>query len=157
MIYLKGNHLRFSKKLEDFVMKEDIRWKQRYDNFQKAFLELEEAVLLSQKRPLSKLENQGLIQGFEYTHELAWNMIKDYLEGQGIFGLLGSKSTVREAFKLGLLKEGEIWMDMIQSRNQTSHTYNTTLADQVVYDIIHKYFYQFKEIIEEFKKRYDTE
>ncbi len=118
---------------------------------------MEEAVLLSQKRPLSKLENQGLIQGFEYTHELAWNMIKDYLEEQGIFGLLGSKSTVREAFKLGLLKEGEIWMDMIQSRNQTSHTYNTTLAEQVVSDIIHKYFYQFKEIIEEFKKRYDTE
>jgi nucleotidyltransferase substrate binding protein (TIGR01987 family) len=138
-------------------MKEDIRWKQRYDNFQKAFLELEEAVLLSQKRSLSKLENQGLIQGFEYTHELAWNMIKDYLEEQGIFGLLGSKSTVREAFKLGLLKEGEIWMDMIQSRNQTSHTYNTTLAEQVVSDIIDKYFYQFKEIIEEFKKRYDTE
>ena len=138
-------------------MKEDIRWKQRYDNFQKAFLELEEAVLLSQKRSLSKLENQGLIQGFEYTHELAWNMIKDYLEEQGIFGLLGSKNTIREAFKLGLLKEGEIWMDMIQSRNQTSHTYNTTLAEQVVSDIIHKYFYQFKEIIEEFKKRYDTE
>jgi nucleotidyltransferase substrate binding protein (TIGR01987 family) len=138
-------------------MKEDIRWKQRYDNFQKAFLELEEAVLLSQKRSLSKLENQGLIQGFEYTHELAWNMIKDYLEEQGIFGLLGSKNTVREAFKLGLLKEGEIWMNMILSRNQTSHTYNTTLAEQVVSDIIHKYFYQFKEIIEEFKKRYDTE
>ena len=138
-------------------MKEDIRWKQRYDNFQKAFLELEEAVLLSQKRPLSKLENQGLIQGFEYTHELAWNMIKDYLEDQGIFGLIGSKSTVREAFKLGLLKEGEIWMDMIQSRNQTTHTYSTTLAEQVVSDIIHKYFYQFKEVIAEFKKRYDTE
>jgi len=138
-------------------MKEDIRWKQRFDNFQRVFLELEEAVLLSQKRSLSKLENQGLIQGFEYTHELAWNMIKDYLEEQGIFGLIGSKNTIREAFKLGILKEGEIWMNMIQSRNQTSHTYNTTLADQVVYDIIHKYFYQFKEIIEEFKKRYDSE
>jgi nucleotidyltransferase substrate binding protein (TIGR01987 family) len=138
-------------------MKEDIRWKQRFDNFQKAFLELEEAVLLSQKRSLSKLENQGLIQGFEYTHELAWNMIKDYLEEQGIFGLIGSKSTIREAFKLGIIKEGEIWMNMIQSRNQTSHTYNTTLADQVVSDILHKYYYQFKEIMEEFKKRYDSE
>jgi nucleotidyltransferase substrate binding protein (TIGR01987 family) len=138
-------------------MKEDIRWKQRFDNFQKAFLELEEAVLLSQKRSLSKLENQGLIQGFEYTHELAWNMIKDYLEEQGIFGLIGSKNTIREAFKLGILKEGEIWMNMIQSRNQTSHTYNTTLADQVVSDIIHKYYLQFKEITEEFKKRYDSE
>ncbi|NBU96996.1 MAG: nucleotidyltransferase [Spirochaetia bacterium] len=138
-------------------MKEDIRWKQRFDNFQKVFLELEEAVLLSQKRSLSKLENQGLIQGFEYTHELAWNMIKDYLEEQGIFGLIGSKNTIREAFKLGILKEGEIWMNMIQSRNQTSHTYNTTLADQVVSDILHKYYYQFKEIIEEFKKRYDRE
>ncbi len=138
-------------------MKEDIRWKQRFDNFQKVFLKLEEAVLLSQKRSLSKLENQGLIQGFEYTHELAWNMIKDYLEEQGIFGLIGSKSTIREAFKLGILKEGEIWMNMIQSRNQTSHTYNTTLADQVVSDILHKYYYQFKEIMEEFKKRYDSE
>ena len=138
-------------------MKEDIRWKQRFDNFQKAFLELEEAVLLSQKRSLSKLENQGLIQGFEYTHELAWNMIKDYLEEQGIFGLIGSKNTIREAFKLGILKEGEIWMNMIQSRNQTSHTYNTTLADQVVSDIIHKYYLQFKEITEEFKRRYDSE
>jgi len=138
-------------------MKKDIRWKQRFDNFQKVFLELEEAVLLSQKRSLSKLENQGLIQGFEYTHELAWNMIKDYLEEQGIFGLIGSKNTIREAFKLGILKEGEIWMNMIQSRNQTSHTYNTTLADQVVSDILHKYYYQFKEIIEEFKKRYDRE
>jgi nucleotidyltransferase substrate binding protein (TIGR01987 family) len=138
-------------------MKEDIRWKQRFDNFHRTFLELEEAVLLSQKRSLSKLENQGLIQGFEYTHELAWNMIKDYLEEQGIFGLLGSENTVREAFKLGLLKEVEIWMNMILSRNQTSHTYNTTLAEQVVSDIIHKYFCQFKEIIEEFKKRYDTE
>ena len=138
-------------------MKEDIRWKQRFGIFQKVFLELEEAVLLSQKRSLSKLENQGLIQGFEYTHELAWNMIKDYLEEQGIFGLIGSKNTIREAFKLGILKEGEIWMNMIQSRNQTSHTYNTTLADQVVSDIIHKYYLQFKEITEEFKKRYDSE
>jgi nucleotidyltransferase substrate binding protein (TIGR01987 family) len=138
-------------------MKEDIRWKQRFGIFQRVFLELEEAVLLSQKRSLSKLENQGLIQEFEYTHELAWNMIKDYLEEQGIFDLIGSKNTIREAFKLGILKEGEIWMNMIQSRNQTSHTYNTTLADQVVSDIIHKYFYQFKEIIEEFKKRYDSE
>ena len=74
----------------------DIRWKQRFDNFQRALHRLTLAVKLQEQRPLSDLEQQGLIQGFEFTHELAWNVLKDYLEMEGIQGLIGSRSTVRE-------------------------------------------------------------
>lgn len=87
-------------------MSQDIRWKQRFDNFLRAFSGLQEAVKISETRGLSKLEKQGLIQGFEYTHELAWNTLKDYLSEQGIIGLVGSKDSVRSAFKNGLINRG---------------------------------------------------
>jgi nucleotidyltransferase substrate binding protein (TIGR01987 family) len=113
-------------------MTEDIRWKQRFDNYRRALRQLTLAVQLMDRRPLSDLEQQGLIQGFEFTHELAWNVLKDYLEYEGIQGLVGSRSTVREAFKRGLIADGEAWMDMIEKRNLTSHTYNLELAAQMV-------------------------
>ena len=81
----------------------DIRWKQRFDNFQRAMHQLTLAIELKAQRPLSDLEQQGLIQGFQFTHELAWNVLKDYLEMEGIQGLVGSRSKVREAFKGALL------------------------------------------------------
>ena len=78
---------------------------------------------LSRQRELSELEKQGLIQAFEFTHELAWNVLKDYLEAQGFAELIGSKNATQQAFKNGLLEDGEAWMDMIRARNLTSHTY----------------------------------
>src|SRR5271157_3917726 len=89
---------------------EDIRWIQRFQNYQKAFAQLIQAVELSRQRALSKLEKQGLIQGFEYTHELAWNTLKDFLEARGTTNLFGSRDATRAAFALGLLEQGEIWM-----------------------------------------------
>ena len=74
-------------------MAADIRWKQRFDNYQRALHQLTLAVRLMEQRPLSDLEQQGLIHGFEFTHELAWNVLKDYLEYEGISGLVGSRST----------------------------------------------------------------
>jgi nucleotidyltransferase substrate binding protein (TIGR01987 family) len=70
-------------------MSQDIRWKQRFSNYTRAFQSLTEAVALSQQRELSALEQQGLIQSFEFTHELAWKMLKDYLEYQGVSNILG--------------------------------------------------------------------
>lgn len=70
-------------------MEKDIRWIQRFNNYLWAFSELEKAVVLAKSRDLSNLEKQGLIQGFEYTHELAWKVLKDYLSFQGIQGLIG--------------------------------------------------------------------
>lgn len=118
---------------------QDIRWIQRFISFTKAFKQLNDAVDLSKERSLSTLEEQGMIQAFEYTHELAWKTLKDLLEDQGNNTLLGSKDTTRAAFKLGLLEEGETWMDMIKSRNQTSHTYNEEVANEIVHNIIHRY------------------
>ena len=113
-------------------MTQDIRWKQRFDNYTRVLEQLTLAVRLMEERPLSDLEKQGVIQGFEFTHELAWYVLKDYLEYEGIQGLVGSRSTVREAFKRGLIGDGEVWMDMIEKRNLSSHTYNLEVATTLV-------------------------
>ena len=129
-------------------MHDDVRWKQRFDNYQRALNQLTLAVRLLEQRPLTDLEKQGLIQGFEFTHELAWNVLKDYLEYEGIQGLIGSRSTVREAFKRGLVKDGEAWMDMIEKRNLSSHTYNLDVAAQVSEAIFNSYYPAFLELQE---------
>lgn len=119
---------------------EVIRWKQRFENFKRALVQLDRAVSLMAERPLSDLENQGVIQGFASTHELAWNVLKDFLEHEGIQGLVGSRSTVREAFKHGLIADGEVWMDMIEKRNLTSHTCNLDVALEVVSALQKRYY-----------------
>ena len=124
-------------------MNEDIRWRQRFDNFQRALQTMTEAVDLAAQRDLSKLEQQGLIQGFEFTHELAWNVMKDFLENKGFVGLIGSKDATRTAFKNELISDGEVWMDMIKARNLSSHTYNTEIAEAVVDDILHRFYQAF--------------
>jgi nucleotidyltransferase substrate binding protein (TIGR01987 family) len=130
----------------------DIRWVQRYNHFLQAFEQLEKAIELSKQRDLSELEEQGLIQAFEYTHELAWNVLKDFLEHKhGIYNLYGSKDTTRQAFKYGLIKNGEIWMSMIKSRNLTSHTYNSSIAQDIVNEIKTMYYDEFKILVETIK------
>lgn len=118
----------------------DTRWIQRFNHFINAFSQLEQAVDLSLQRTLSDLEKQGLIQAFEYAHELAWKTLKDFLEDRGNISLFGSKDTIREAFKSGLISEGQLWMDMIQSRNLTSHTYNKETALEVIESITTSYY-----------------
>lgn len=118
----------------------DIRWIQRFNNFTKALKQLEKAVHLSEQRKLSELEEQGLIQAFEYNYELAWNTIKDFYENQGETGIQGSRDAIRMAFKRGLVDDGEQWMSMIKSRVLTSHTYNEETATQIVRDVIAIYF-----------------
>ena len=133
-------------------MPDDIRWKQRFDNYKRALHQLTQAVLLLKQRPLSDLEQQGIIQGFEFTHELAWNVLKDYLEYEGIQGLVGSRSAVREAFKRGLISDGEAWMDMIEKRNLSSHTYNLDVANQLVTAIRDSYHPAFVALLERLEK-----
>lgn len=118
----------------------DIRWQQRFQNYRQALQTLSEAIELAKQRPLSKLEKQGLIQGFEFTHELGWNVLKDFLESKGYTGLIGSRDSSRLAFKNGLIADGEAWMDMIKDRNLTSHTYNLELAERMVQDIAQRYY-----------------
>jgi nucleotidyltransferase substrate binding protein (TIGR01987 family) len=122
----------------------DIRWQQRFSNYRRAFASLAAAVGLARARPLSDLEKQGLIQAFEFTHELAWNVMRDYFAYQGNTAITGSRDAVREAFSKGLLNDGEGWMEMLQSRNLTSHTYNQAVADEIVARIIGSYFMLFE-------------
>ena len=124
-------------------MNEDIRWKQRFDNFNRALQTMTEAVELAEQRDLSRLEQQGLIQGFEFTHELAWNVLKDYLEDQGFVQIIGSKNATRTAFQNELISAGEVWMDMIKARNLSSHTYNTETAEAIVDDILKRFYSAF--------------
>lgn len=118
----------------------DIRWQQRFSNYRKALVQLTEAVELSRQRPLSRLEQQGLIQGFEFVHELAWNVCKDFFEYQGTTSITGSRDATREAFKRGLIEDGEGWMEMIVSRNKSSHTYNEDTATEIADKILSCYF-----------------
>jgi len=129
-------------------MTEDIRWKQRYQHFTQAFKQLKSAVELAEQRPLTELEEQGTIQAFEYTHELAWNTLKDFLEYQGLRDLFGSRDSTREAFKRGLVENGETWMDMIKSRNLSSHTYNRQIAQAIVQAIREHYYAEFRRLLE---------
>lgn len=129
---------------------QDIRWRQRFSHYQKALLQLSNAVELSRQRPLSELEVQGLIQAFEFTHELAWNVMKDYFEYQGNTSITGSRDATREAFRRNLIIDGEGWMEMIQSRNQTSHAYNREISEKVT-DVYHGLFMAFENRMQDLK------
>lgn len=126
---------------------EDIRWIQRFNNYKKAFGQLRDAVELSESRELSVLEKQGLIQAFEYTHELAWKTLKDFLLSRGVQNIYGSKDATKEAFGLNIISDGETWMAMITSRNETSHTYDEERVNAIVESVIHRYFDAFEQLL----------
>lgn len=136
---------------------EDTRWKQRFSNYTNALEQLQEAVKLSSERELSMLEKQGLIQAFEYTHELAWNVMKDFLEYQGNQNVKGSRDAIREAFKVALIDDGETWMETIQTRNATSHGYDKEMAEEVVNTIINDYMTIFSTFEKEMSLLLDQE
>jgi nucleotidyltransferase substrate binding protein (TIGR01987 family) len=126
--------------------KKDIRWIQGFSRFKLAFSQLKEAQQMAQSRPLNNLEKQGLIQSFEFTHEIAWKVLKDYMEVKGGLNLIGSKDTLREAFQKNLVTDGESWMEMIKSRNLTSHTYNENTANLIIGNILTRYIRCFEEL-----------
>ncbi|MDE0682851.1 MAG: nucleotidyltransferase substrate binding protein [Candidatus Poribacteria bacterium] len=129
------------------MQSQEVRWIQRANSFERVLGRLRAAVKLAEQRELSDLEAQGLIQGFEYTHELAWKTLKDFLEAQGILNLYGSRDTTRVAFRNGLIENGEVWMDMVDKRNLTSHTYDEKTAAQVVMTIRNAYYAEFERLL----------
>ncbi|WP_417914017.1 nucleotidyltransferase substrate binding protein [Candidatus Electronema sp. JM] len=133
-------------------MSEDVRWQQRLDNFLRALQTLRQAAELAQQRRLSELEKQGLVQDFEFTHELGWNLLKDYLEAQGVIGLIGSKNAVRSAFKNGLINaaDAETLMDMIRARNLSLHTYNQETAEEIVAAVLEQFHPVFERLASTF-------
>ena len=130
-------------------MTQDIRWLQRFSNYKKALSQLTKFL---QKTDLNELEEQGLIQAFEYSHELAWKVQKDFLESQGVTDLFGSKNVAKEAYRTGLIEDGPIWLKMIESRNLTSHTYNEQTTQKILSAIKDEYFDSFIKL----EKRLDS-
>ena len=133
-------------------MKEDVRWIQRLANYEKALDELKEEINIASKRELSKLEKKGIIQSFEIIQELSWKIIKDFLSLTGNNDIYGSRDAFREAFKLGIIQKGQLFMDSIKSRNQASHTYNEDVSDEIYKDIVNRYYYAFEELRESMLK-----
>lgn len=129
-------------------MEKDIRWLQRLANFDRAIAKLRKAVDPLQmpdkdRTHFSDLEKEGLIKRFEYSYELAWNVMKDYLEFQGNTDIKDPRDAIRTAFKVKLIEDGEIWMDMIRSSQQTGHTYNQAVAEDIFTKIVAVYFHEF--------------
>lgn len=146
--------------------KNDIRWELRFSNFNKALLKLSEAVdyikthlgknkknleIDNTEEVLEEIIKEGLIQRFEYTYEMAWNVMKDYAYYQGNSEIGGSRDAIRYAFSSNLIENGEMWMEMIKSRIKTSHTYNEETANEIYIKIIEEYhlaFLDFQNIME---------
>jgi nucleotidyltransferase substrate binding protein (TIGR01987 family) len=114
----------------------DIRWKQRFQNYSKAFNQLTEFV---EKEDLNKFEVQGLIQCFEYTFELAWKTMKDYLEESG-YEVKSPRETIQLALSSGLIEDGHTWIDALNKRNLMAHTYDETTAEEAKFLILTQYF-----------------
>ena len=117
-------------------MDKNIRWKQRFQNFEKAFHQLESARKIAK---LSDIERAGLIQFFEVTFELAWKTLKDYLESQGV-RVDSPRETIKQAFQMNLIQNGHVWMDALENRNLTTHTYDEAISLKVEHLIKEKYF-----------------
>ncbi|OPJ65308.1 nucleotidyltransferase substrate binding protein [Clostridium chromiireducens] len=124
-------------------MNEDILWKQRFSNYKKAAMQLEEFI---EKDELNKFEIQGLIQCFEYTFELAWKTMKDYLENEG-FEVKSPRQTIQTAFQTQLVTDGHTWIDALEKRNLMAHTYDEGVAKEAEQLIKQKYYGIIKELL----------
>lgn len=127
-------------------MEEDIRWQQRFSNFNKAFLKLSQAVTQAKQKKLSELETEGLIQRFEYTYELAWKTLQDYIKDMGLSDIHGPSKVLQEALKMELITDSEGWVKLKKSREKTSHTYDPETAEEIKGLILDHFYQLFSEL-----------
>ena len=126
----------------------DIRWKQRFENFDKSYKLLNKYA----KQPITtELERAGIIQFFEMTFELAWKVLKDYLEAQEYL-VKSPRETVKQAFQIGLIDNGHVWMDALSNRNLTTHTYDEELAIKMTSEILDAYLPELDKMYEKLSK-----
>ncbi|MCG8319854.1 MAG: nucleotidyltransferase substrate binding protein [Cytophagales bacterium] len=126
----------------------DVRWKQRFQNYEKAVSHLQEAVA---KNSLSDLEKAGVVQTYEFTFELGWKTVKDYLQEKEI-EVKFPRDVIKEGFKYGIIKDGDAWIDMLQKRNLMSHTYNKKNAELAHKLIVEQYFDELYDTCQTLKK-----
>lgn len=129
------------------MKEQDIRWVQRFANYRKALDRLGIAVDIVARAEadaaMKELMKEGLIQRFEYTHELAWKVMKDYAEYQGYTEIRGSRDAFRKAFEMGIIADRR-WMESIEDRNLTSHNYDDETAEKIYEAIVNVYYPLFR-------------
>jgi nucleotidyltransferase substrate binding protein (TIGR01987 family) len=130
--------------------KKEIRWKQRFQNFKKAFSHLDEAVQKADE--LSVLEKEGLIQRFEYTFELAWKTLKDFLESENVEAKF-PRDVIKKGFQYEIILNGEVWMEMLEKRNLMAHTYDEEVFETAVNHVVHFFFPEIKQLYIFFQKK----
>ena len=134
-------------------MSKNIRWKQRFENLERAFMLLKEA-FERDIAEMSDLEKEGVVQRFEYTFELAWKTLKDYLVHSGIvFDQITPRRVIKEAFSAKIIKDGQMWIDMLEQRNLMSHTYDEETFDNVIGNITQHYFAALEQVFTWLKQK----
>ena len=131
---------------------QDIRWKQRFQNYEKAFNRLSRAIEIVRITPDDDLLQSGLVQTYEYTFELAWKTLKDYLEMEG-FLLRSPRETIRQGFQSGYITNAENWLQVLADRNLAVHIYDDEIIARVLKDIYERYFFILQEFYNNFKTR----
>ena len=126
----------------------EIRWKQRFENFDKSYKLLKK---YSYKPIVTELERAGIIQFFEMTFELAWKVLKDYLESEG-YMVKSPRETIKQAFQIGLIDNGHVWIDALSNRNLTTYTYDEELATKMTSEILDTYLPELDKIYEKLSK-----
>ena len=129
-------------------MNNELRWKQRFQNFERAYQTFNRIMKRFEATPEDEVMQMALVQSFEFTYELAWNVMKDYLEFQGYDTITGSRDAIRLAFKMGLVADGENWIDTIVGRNKSAHTYDAATADNLLLKITNCYIHLFNQFAE---------
>lgn len=132
-----------------------VRWQQRFQNFEKAYHRFVDAIQRVEATPDDELLAAGLVQTYEFTMELAWKTMKDYLVDRG-FDLSGSKDVMRQAFQEGFIKDARVWLEAIDDRNETSHIYDEMKAKEILGKIQSPYKEMIQEAFEFFKKEYNA-
>lgn len=136
----------------------NIRWKQRFENFERAYLLFMDAVNSKSHEEMSRLEQEGLVQRFEYTFELAWKTMKDFLELQGaqIPSPKASRNVIKEAFAFAIIEDGQCWINMMDKRNELSHEYDSDKFVAATIEIRQKFAPAFQQLYHYLKPHYDS-
>lgn len=133
----------------------DIRWKQRFNNFEKAYLSLVESKEALENDPDNDFIQDSLIRRYEYTLELAWKTMKDYLENEGFMDVTSPKKAVRKAFQERMIQDGSAWITALDDCNKTSHAYDENMAKEVIRSITEQHIPIFRDFYLYLKKEYD--
>ncbi len=132
------------------------RWLQRFQNFEKAFNSLTESIEALQNEPDNDFIKDSVIQRYEYTIELGWKTLKDYLEYEGFLDISSPKKVVRLGLKEGYLKD-DMWIMALNDRNKTSHAYDEEMSKEVIEEITEKYYYLLRDLVETLRKEKDID